>query len=251
MFPTCVVSCTLPGRTVKQRDLWRQRPTYSCAHSAPTRADRQHVVMLVAMSSQSGLCETTPPSQQDEVSVAAEGRSQWTLHSLHGMQVGRTANRTKLVWQQRTGLSGPSTPCAQDLYIQVHVLNHGPVHIGPHPAHGPVYVGPHPTRPAGREDKQHSPGDTESVLLCFYTVLSICRCLILMAYCTCCNLCFITVIVLSKEVNSKVLVTKGRININEDRLSHPSETFFLEYPVMETDGSALSFMPRLTLTCGE
>ena len=144
MFPTCVVSCTLPGRTVKQRDLWRQRPTYSCAHSAPTRADRQHVVMLVAMSSQSGLCETTPPSQQDEVSVAAEGRSQWTLHSLHGMQVGRTANRTKLVWQQRTGLSGPSTPCAQDLYIQVHVLNHGPVHIGPHPAHGPVYIGQYP-----------------------------------------------------------------------------------------------------------
>ena len=46
-------------------------------------------------------------------------------------------------------------------------------------------------------------------------------------------------IVLSKQVNSKVLVIKGRININEDLLHQTSEIFFffLEYPVMETDGS--------------
>ena len=47
-----------------------------------------------------------------------------------------------------------------------------------------------------------------------------------MAHCTCCNLCFITMIVLSKQVNSKVLVIKDRININEDLLRQTSEIVF-------------------------
>ena len=124
MFPTCVVSCTLSGRTVKQRDLWRQRPTYSCGHSAPTRADRQHLVMLVAMSSHSGLCQTRPPSQQDEISVAGL-RGQVPVDP---PQPARPAGRED---SQKDEISAAAEYGSQ---WTVHTLHHGLVYVGPHPA---------------------------------------------------------------------------------------------------------------------